>query len=84
MYTKICSSIISREAKNLCNLVNANENMRKTANDKCDVVFTPTSIGVNILQRAESNCRYYDDDLGSVLELTLLAPLFAASFGSLT
>ena len=55
--------------------------MRKTGNGKCDVIFTPTSSGVNILQRAESNCRYYHDDLGSVLELTLLAPLFPASFG---
>ena len=46
--------------------------MRKTANGKCDVIFTPTSSGVNILQRAESNCRYYHDDLGSVLKTTLL------------
>ena len=38
--------------------------MRKTASGKCDVIFTPTSSGVNILQRA--------DDLGSVLKTTLL------------
>ena len=53
---------------------------RNRTNGKCEVIFTPTSSGVNILQRLESNCQYYQDDSGSVLKITLLAPLFLASF----
>lgn len=53
---------------------------RKTANGKCEVIFTPTSSGVNILQRVESSCQYYQDDSGSVLKITLLASLILASF----